>query len=285
MAHINFGLKSIDCKVVYYGPGMSGKTTNLEQVHELAPEDKKGSMTSVATEGDRTLFFDFMPLELGKVAGMNTKFKLYTVPGQIYYNATRKLVLQGADAVIFVADSSLNQKEANVESLDNLVENLAEHGLDIAQMPFVIQYNKRDLPEVMTVEEMEKDLNRWGVPTHEAVAFKGDGVMATLKTISKLLIQDLIEKYVKKGKGASSAQAPTPAAVPVAAPEKPVQSQPKVEQPPKPPVPKQPAASVDIPPAPPKPATKMDIPPAAKAVAAPGQKSGFFAKLFGWFKK
>ncbi|RME81745.1 MAG: GTPase, partial [Planctomycetota bacterium] len=150
MVQINFALKEVNCKIVYYGPGMSGKTTNLEVIHQKAPKERKGELTSIATEGDRTLFFDFMPLDLGKVAGMNTKFQLYTVPGQVYYNSTRKLVLQGADGVIFVADAQRNKLAENLESLQNLKENLAEYSLDIRKIPLVIQYNKMDLPNIMT---------------------------------------------------------------------------------------------------------------------------------------
>ena len=144
MVQINFANKEIQCKIVYYGPGMSGKTTNLEVVHKKAPLNSKGDLTSIATEGDRTLFFDFMPLDLGNIAGIKTKFQLYTVPGQVYYNSTRKLVLQGVDGVVFVADSSGSMTEENLESLRNLEENLNEYGKSLANMPHVIQYNKRD---------------------------------------------------------------------------------------------------------------------------------------------
>ncbi|MBI3723721.1 GTPase, partial [bacterium] len=143
MVQINFAKREINCKLVYYGPGLSGKTTNLEVVHKKAPASKKGELTSIATEGDRTLFFDYMPLELGKVGGMNTKFQLYTVPGQVYYNATRKLVLQGADGVVFVADSQPDKMDENLESLQNLDDNLKEQGLDIRTLPLVLQWNKR----------------------------------------------------------------------------------------------------------------------------------------------
>ena len=149
MVQINFALKEVNCKVVFYGPGMSGKTTNLEIVHQKAPEENKGELTSISTDGDRTLFFDFMPLDLGNVAGMRTKFQLYTVPGQVYYNSTRKLVLQGVDGVIFVADSDPDKMDENIESYSNLIENLAEYGKDIRELPHVIQYNKRDLPNAM----------------------------------------------------------------------------------------------------------------------------------------
>ena len=191
MVQINFALREVNCKIVFYGPGRSGKTTNLEKVHEKAPKGSIGEMVSIATETDRTLFFDFLPLDLGTVAGMNTKFQLYTVPGQVYYNATRKLVLQGADGVVFVADSQRKMHDENIESLENLMENLHENGLDINTIPFVIQYNKRDLPDIETVAEMNAYLNRWNVPSFEAVAVKGDGVFATLKSLSSRVISQL----------------------------------------------------------------------------------------------
>ncbi|MHC4852967.1 MAG: GTP-binding protein, partial [Planctomycetota bacterium] len=152
MVQINFALKEVNCKIVYYGPGMSGKTTNLEIVHQKAPENNKGDLTSISTDGDRTLFFDFMPLDLGTVAGMRTKFQLYTVPGQVYYNSTRKLVLQGCDGVIFIADSDPEKMAENIESYDNLIENLQEYGKDIRELPHVLQYNKRDLPNALPVD-------------------------------------------------------------------------------------------------------------------------------------
>ena len=152
MVQINFALREVNCKIVYYGPGLSGKTTNLEIVHKKAPEANKGELTSIATEGDRTLFFDFMPLDLGTIAGMRTRFQLYTVPGQVYYNSTRKLVLQGVDGIVFVADSSESKMEENLESLENLKNNLAEYGKDIRELPVVLQYNKRDLPDALPVE-------------------------------------------------------------------------------------------------------------------------------------
>jgi signal recognition particle receptor subunit beta len=195
MVQINFARKEVNCKIVYYGPGLSGKTTNLEIVHQKAPSNRKGELTSIATEGDRTLFFDFMPLDLGKVGGMNTKFQLYTVPGQVYYNATRKLVLQGADGVIFVADSQKDQLEQNKESLENLKDNLAEQGIDIATIPLVIQYNKRDLPDIMDIETMQKEVNIYGAPYYEAVATEGQGVFPTLKKLSGLVLDTLNKRY------------------------------------------------------------------------------------------
>ena len=191
MVQINFALKEVNCKVVFYGPGMSGKTTNLEIVHQKAPEENKGELTSISTDGDRTLFFDFMPLDLGNVAGMRTKFQLYTVPGQAYYNSTRKLVLQGVDGVIFVADSDPEKIDENIESYANLIENLAEYGKDVRELPHVIQYNKRDLPNAMSVAELDKRLNKFGVPTFEAVAYTGEGVFPTLKTLAAMVLESI----------------------------------------------------------------------------------------------
>lgn len=219
MVQINFALKEVNCKVVFYGPGMSGKTTNLEIVHQKAPEENKGELTSISTDGDRTLFFDFMPLDLGNVAGMRTKFQLYTVPGQVYYNSTRKLVLQGVDGVIFVADSDPDKMDENVESYANLIENLAEYGKDIRELPHVIQYNKRDLPNALPVAEIDKIMNKFGVPTFEAVAYTGEGVFPTLKTLAAMVLES-IEKIDGRNprKTAEPAAAPQAAAPQAAAP-------------------------------------------------------------------
>ena len=217
MVQINFALKEVNCKVVYYGPGMSGKTTNLEIVHQKAPEENKGELTSISTDGDRTLFFDFMPLDLGNVAGMRTKFQLYTVPGQVYYNSTRKLVLQGVDGVIFVADSDPDKFDESIESYANLIENLAEYGKDIRELPHVIQYNKRDLPNAMPVAEMDKRLNKFGVPTFEAVAYTGEGVFPTLKTLAAMVLESIEKidgrnpKKASAGRPAGGKSAPAPA--------------------------------------------------------------------------
>ncbi|MBA3707654.1 MAG: hypothetical protein H0W83_02395 [Planctomycetes bacterium] len=191
MVQINFGQREVSCKVVFYGPGMSGKTTNLEIIHKKAPKDAVGEMVSIATETDRTLYFDFLPLDLGQVAGMRTKFQLYTVPGQIYYNATRKLVLQGVDGVIFVADSSPEKMAENLESLQNLRDNLSEMGLQVDDVPIVLQYNKRDLPTAMSIEDMNAKMNPMRAPVFEGVAREGKGVFATLKEISRLVIEKL----------------------------------------------------------------------------------------------
>jgi hypothetical protein len=227
MVQINFALKEVNCKIVYYGPGMSGKTTNLEVVHQKAPEENKGELTSISTDGDRTLFFDFMPLDLGNVAGMRTKFQLYTVPGQVYYNSTRKLVLQGVDGVIFIADSDPEKVQENIESYENLIENLREYGKDIRETPHVIQYNKRDLPNAMTVEALDKAMNKFGVPTFEAVAATGEGVFPTLKVLAGMVLESIdrgspADKRQDQGKRAAAAPraaAPAPAGrAPAAAP-------------------------------------------------------------------
>jgi hypothetical protein len=202
MVQINFAQKQVNAKIVYYGPGMSGKTTNLEIVHQRAPAPNKGELTSISTDGDRTLFFDFMPLDLGTVAGMRTSFQLYTVPGQVYYNSTRKLVLQGVDGVVFVADSSAAMVEENLEALRNLEQNLAEYGKNIAQLPLVLQYNKRDLPDALPVEELNRLLNPWGVPTFEATANTGQGVFPTLKALAARVLETI---------HAGNAGSPTPA--------------------------------------------------------------------------
>jgi signal recognition particle receptor subunit beta len=198
-------LKEVNCKIVFYGPGMSGKTTNLEIIHQKAPEENKGELTSISTDGDRTLFFDFMPLDLGTVAGMRTKFQLYTVPGQVYYNSTRKLVLQGVDGVIFVADSDGDKMDENIESYENLIENLNEYGKDIRELPHVIQYNKRDHPNAMSVEDLDKQFNRFGVPTFEAVAVTGEGVFPTLKVLAGMVLES-IEKMDSRRSSARPAQ-------------------------------------------------------------------------------
>lgn len=191
---INYAKKEISCKLVYYGPGMSGKTTNLEVVHQKVPDRNKGEMTSIATEGDRTLFFDFLPLDLGKVRGLTTKFQLYTVPGQVYYSSTRKLVLQGADGVIFVADSQEDKVDENIEALKDLESNLKDYGLKLTEIPLVIQWNKRDLPSALPIEELEKKVNYVGATTTEAVAATGEGVLSTLKLAASMILDSLNSK-------------------------------------------------------------------------------------------
>ncbi len=216
MVQINFAKKQVNAKIVYYGPGMSGKTTNLEVIHQRAPESNRGELTSISTEGDRTLFFDFMPLDLGTVAGMKTSFQIYTVPGQVYYNSTRKLVLQGVDGVIFVADSSPNMMEENLESLRNLDENLQEYGRGLDEMPMVIQYNKRDMPGALSIEELEEKLNKHGAPAFEAIANTGQGVFPTLKAVAASVL-DSLHRQQGSGQAASAPTAPA-APAPVAAP-------------------------------------------------------------------
>lgn len=195
MSLVNYSTREITCKIVYYGPGRCGKTTNLQYVHAYVPEDRKGAMVSLATETDRTLFFDFLPLDLGTISGFRTRIQLYTVPGQVYYNATRKLVLRGADGVVFVADSQRQQMEENIESLRNLHENLLEENADLTDFPLVMQYNKRDLPELAEIEELEDLLNYKGVPSFPAAAITGEGVFITLKTISQAVLQSLSKKF------------------------------------------------------------------------------------------
>lgn len=189
MVQLHFDRNAVTCKIVYYGPGLSGKTTNLEIIHNKAPADSRGEMVSIATRGDRTLYFDYLPLDLGKVQGMDTTFQLYTVPGQIYYNNTRKLVLQGVDGVVFVADSSPNKLQENKESLANLQENLQAIGITVTDIPVVIQYNKRDLPDAMPIAELDAQINTRRWPTFEAVAKDGQGVFVTLKEIGRLVVE------------------------------------------------------------------------------------------------
>ncbi len=223
MSMINHAAREINCKLVYYGPGLGGKTTNLEHVYGKVAPGARGKMISLATETERTLFFDFLPVDLGTIRGFKTRFHLYTVPGQVYYNASRKLILKGVDGVVFVADSQIERMEANIESMQNLYDNMAEHGYDLTRMPFVIQYNKRDLPNAAPIGELQAALNPgWPVsdpvrqrtmpdpnvpgeflvyqqdgewieraPFYEAVALNGDGVFDTLKSISKLVLKSL----------------------------------------------------------------------------------------------
>jgi signal recognition particle receptor subunit beta len=224
MSMINYASREINCKIVYYGPGLGGKTTNLEHVYSKVAPESRGKLISLATETERTLFFDFLPVDLGTIRGFKTRFHLYTVPGQVYYNASRKLILKGVDGIVFVADSQMDRMEANLESMQNLYDNMQEYGYDLTKMPFVIQYNKRDLPNAAPIEELQAALNPgWEVtdpgrqrhtpdptnpaeslvlqlttgewveraPAVEAVAVTGDGVFDTLRTVSKLVLKSL----------------------------------------------------------------------------------------------
>jgi signal recognition particle receptor subunit beta len=191
MTFINYASREINCKIVYYGPGLCGKTTNLQYIYDKTNPTAKGKLISLATETDRTLFFDFLPLELGTVRGFKTRFHLYTVPGLVFYDASRKLILKGVDGVIFVADSQVELKDANVEAIENLQGNLKTQGYDLATIPYVLQLNKRDLPNVESVEEMKRLLRRKDEPMIEAVASKGPGVFETLKGVAKLVLADL----------------------------------------------------------------------------------------------
>jgi len=190
---VNFTTREITCKIVYYGPGRSGKTTNLHYIYSCVPEARRGRLVSLATQTDRTLFFDFLPLDLGQISSFTTRFQLYTVPGQVYYNATRRLVLQGADGVVFVADSQARQLDENLESFQNLQSNLLEHGVDIRTMPLVLQYNKQDLPSELILQPAHLDdaLNFRGDPSFPADALHGRGVFETLKAISELVLRKL----------------------------------------------------------------------------------------------
>ncbi len=221
MSMINYASREINCKLVYYGPGLGGKTTNLEHVYGKVSPDKRGKMVSLATETERTLFFDFLPVDLGTIRGFKTRFHLYTVPGQVYYNASRKLILKGVDGLVFVADSQMDRMEANVESMQNLYDNMAEYGYDVTKIPFVIQYNKRDLPNAASITELQQQLNPgWEVteggqqretldpegewlitqadgawvgraPFFESIAVNGDGVFETLRHAAKLILKTL----------------------------------------------------------------------------------------------
>ncbi len=199
MTLVNYAKKEITCKLVYYGPGRSGKTTNLQYIYSKIPNDKRGEMTSLATEMDRTLFFDFLPVDLGKIGNFNAKFQLYTVPGQVYYDATRKLVLQGADGVVFVADSQADRIEDNIESFENFIINLKENNIDIEEIPLVIQFNKRDLPnaiETSVLKEAFGENDQWEY--FESVATRGNGVIETLKKSMFLIMKDLAKKFNRK---------------------------------------------------------------------------------------
>jgi signal recognition particle receptor subunit beta len=191
MSFINYLSREINCKIVYYGPGLCGKTTNLQYIYNRTNPEAKGKMISLATETERTLFFDFLPLEIGEIRGFKTRFHLYTVPGQVFYDASRKLILKGVDGVVFVADSQMLRAEANIESMDNLRTNLAEQGYNLDTLPYVVQYNKRDMPNISPVDELSRLLNPHRVPEFTAVATTGEGVFETLKAVAKLVLTEL----------------------------------------------------------------------------------------------
>ena len=191
MSFINYSSREINCKVVYYGPGLGGKTTNLEYIYEHTNPDAKGRMISLETETERTLFFDFLPLSLGEIRGFKTRFHLYTVPGQVFYDASRKLILKGVDGIVFVADSQADRLDANLESMENLKDHLTEHGYDYSMMPKVVQYNKRDLPNAVDADYLRARLNPDSVPDYEAIATDGVGVFDTLKAVAKQVLVEL----------------------------------------------------------------------------------------------
>src|SRR5262245_57212845 len=275
MVLFNYSTKELTAKVVYYGPGLCGKTTNLQYIHGNLPDQVKGKMLSLATKTDRTLFFDFLPIDLGDIRGMKTRVQLYTVPGQVFYNETRKLVLKGADGIVFVADSQEAMLNANLESFKNLEENLKGHAMRLADIPHVIQFNKRDLPRLSSIEDLNSALNRYNAPFYESVATTGIGVQDTLKAIVKLVLLHLTRKYDPET--AAERTAPAPRAMAIPAPSTP---------PPAPPQPAPRAAAVraiplssmdsgpSIPASPARPLRQAQ-PAAAQVAAAPVSDSDF----------
>lgn len=191
MSFVNYHTKEINCKIVYYGPGLGGKTTNIQYIYQKTSSQNKGQMITLNTENERTLFFDFLPLDLGEIRGFKTRFHLYTVPGQVFYEASRKLILRGVDGLVFVADSQVERMEANIESYLGLEKNLAEQGYDVSKVPMVMQWNKRDLPNIVPVEDLQYQLNKRKLPAFEAVATTGQGVFETLKMISKSVLLNI----------------------------------------------------------------------------------------------
>jgi signal recognition particle receptor subunit beta len=227
---MNFSRKEILCKIVYYGPGLCGKTTNLQCIHSKAPEKMRGNLTSVATKQDRTLFFDLLPLEIGKIHDFTIKLQLYTVPGQVYYNASRKIVLKGVDGVVFVADSQRGKMDENIESLQNLEDNLIENGVDPATIPVVLQYNKRDLPKIYEIHELNASLNKNNLSYFESIAISGEGVFNTLKAITKLVIDDVkqkLETAVSESATAKPSAAPPTSGKPTGKPSVPLNKSPE----------------------------------------------------------
>jgi len=191
LTFINYVARELNCKIVYYGPGLGGKTTNLQYIYDITNAENKGKMVSLATETERTLFFDFLPIDLGQIRGLRTRFHLYTVPGQVFYDASRKLILRGVDGIVFVADSQGERLDANAESLANLRENLKEHGFDLMKIPYVLQLNKRDLPGAAPTEELKRLLLVKGEPVFDAVATRGEGVLETLKAVARQVLVEL----------------------------------------------------------------------------------------------
>lgn len=191
MSFVNYVTKEVNCKIVYYGPGLGGKTTNIQYVYQKTSGGNKGNMITLNSENERTLFFDFLPLDLGEIRGFKTRFHLYTVPGQVFYEASRKLILRGVDGIVFVADSQVERMEANIESLKSLEKNLLEQGYEMGKIPLVFQWNKRDLPNTTSIKDLHDALNKNNSPEFEAVAVKGNGVFETLKVISKLVLMNL----------------------------------------------------------------------------------------------
>ena len=193
MSFINFATKEINCKIVYYGPGLSGKTVNIKWIYEHVRPENRGELVTLATETERTLFFDFVPIEVSNVKGFKVRFHLYTTPGQIIYQASRKLILKGVDGIVFVADSQEERHDANLDTLDDMIENLKDYKIDIEKIPLVFQYNKRDLPNILPVDILRRDLNRWNRPDFEAIAIRGVGVLETFKEITKQVLRKLKE--------------------------------------------------------------------------------------------
>lgn len=191
MPFVNFATREINCKIVYYGPGLSGKTTNIKWIYDHVKPENRGELITLATETERTLFFDFVPIEVSDVKGFKVRFHLYTTPGQIIYQASRKLILKGVDGIVFVADSQEERRDANLETLDDMIENLKDYEMDIAELPLVFQYNKRDLPNILSVETLREDLNKWNRLDFEAIATKGIGVLETFKSITKQVLRTL----------------------------------------------------------------------------------------------
>jgi hypothetical protein len=265
MVFFNYSTMQMAAKVVYYGPGLCGKTTNLHWIYSKTAQTSRGEMVSLETETDRTLFFDLLPIDVGQIAGFTTRIQLYTVPGQVFYNTTRKLVLKGVDGMVFVADSQRAMRDTNAESFKNLAENLEEMGLSVYSMPLVLQYNKRDLPDILTVAELNENLNACDWPFFEATAIEGRGVFETLKGISKLTLLSLKQRLLR----GSETSAPAPVRPPPAAARPPATASPAAPSAPPPAAPAPPPAPVAAPPAPAPPPRAAAPPPQPAAAARP----------------